>query len=349
MKRIFLLLLLIFFSSTVFSKCAQNPDEYIFIAFWNLENLFDTVDDPNKNDEDFLPSGSYEWTEERLERKMYNLARIIRSMNDNNAPDILGVCELEHQYLLDSMANNFLSDFNYKSVAVESPDNRGIDNGLMYRSDKFKLLSVTGDTVKLSAGFNTRLVLHVTLLSLSQDTIHIYVNHFPSRRGGEEESEPNRIEAAQTLRNSVDKVLKYNPEAKIIIMGDFNDEPTNSSIFNTLNAAPFLCDSISSMDLTEEKVSSLFNVSYQRYEAGEGSYKYRDNWNMLDQIIISRELLTGDGLLYKCGSFEVYKPYLMVTHSGSFQGAPFPTYGGRRYLGGYSNHFPVTAIFRYMR
>lgn len=349
MRNLFILLLFLALSSSVFSKCSRNPDEYIFVAFWNLENLFDTIDDPQKNDEDFLPSGIYEWTEERLERKMYNLSRVIRSMNNSKGPDILGVCELEHQYLLDSMANNFLSDFNYKSVALESPDNRGIDNGLMFKSDKFKLLSVSGDTVKLSDNYNTRLILHVTLLSNKNDTLEIFVNHWPSRRGGEEESEPNRSNAAIVLRDAVNKVLSKNPFAKIIILGDFNDEPTNNSILNYLKAVPLICDSIETIEHLEDRENILYNTAYERYAAGEGSFKYRENWNMLDQIIISRDMLIGNTLLYDCGSFEVYKPFFMVTQSGQFQGTAFPTFGGRRYLGGYSDHFPVTAFFKYLR
>ena len=349
MKQMLSILIIIVLATSVFSKCNEVHDEYLFVAFWNLENLFDTTDDPDKNDEDFLPSGAYEWTQERLEGKMYNLARVIRSMNNNNAPDILGVCEIEHTYLLDSMNNQFLSDFNFKSIGADSPDARGIDNALMYKADKFKLLSMSADTVYLTAGYQTRLILYVSLLSKLNDTLHIFVNHFPSRRGGEEKSERSRIEAAQTLRNSVDKIFSGNPEAKIIIMGDFNDEPTNTSILNTLAAAPFKCDSLSEVNSEEDIISDLFNTSYQQYEEGIGSYKYREDWNMLDQIIISKELLTGESLKYECNSFEVYKPSFMVTQSGQYEGTPFPSYGGRRYLGGYSDHFAVTAKFKNLR
>lgn len=349
MKKLFLTAYFVFFAAVMPLNCTTNPDDYIFVAFWNLENLFDTTNDENKNDTDFLSDGSYEWTQERLETKMYNLSRVIRSMNDNYAPDILGVCELEHIYLLDSMANQFLSDFNYASVGFDSPDARGIDNALMYKKDKFTLLSMKADTVNLTAGYNTRLVLYVSLLSTSKDTLHIFINHFPSRRGGVEKSEPSRIEAAATLRNSVDHLLQNNSDAQIIILGDLNDEPTNESILNTLNAAPFKCDSISDLDLHSDSTSDLFNTSYELYEEGFGTYKFRDDWNMLDQIIISRELLTGKSLIYECGSFEIYKPYYTVTQSGKYKGTPFPTYGGRRYLGGYSDHFAVTAKFNYVR
>jgi len=341
--------LILVISLSIFLHCTQEPDEYVFLAFWNVENLFDTVDDPTKNDDDFLPTGIYEWDQERLERKMYNLSRVIRSMNNNKGPDILGVCEVEHVYLLDSMANSFLSDLNYKSVGLESPDNRGIDNALMFKSDKFRLLEVSGDTVHLTAGFPTRLILHVSLLDNYNNTLHIFVNHFPSRRGGQEESEINRIEAAQTLRNGVDRVLSVNPNAIIMIIGDFNDEPTNTSILNTLRAVPFKCATEANTGFEIDDASDLFNTAYDKYEAGEGTFLFRGNWNMLDQIIVSRELLTGNRLNYECSSFDIYKPDYMVTQSGQFRGAPFPSYGGRRYLGGYSDHFAVTAIFRYMR
>lgn len=349
MKRIYSLLIILFITTSIFSKCSESPDEYLFIAFWNVENLFDPKDDPDKNDEEFLPSGSYEYTGERLERKMYNLARVIRSMNDNNGPDILGVCEVEHVYLLNSMNNQFLSDLNFESVGLESPDARGIDNALIYKADKFTFLSMSADTVNLTTAYETRLILYVSLLTKLNDTLHIFVNHFPSRRGGLEISERSRIETAQILRNSVNKILEENSNAKIIIIGDFNDEPTNNSVLNTLAAVPIKCDSLPGIDAEADLSSDLFNTSYQQYEDGIGSYKYRDDWNMLDQIIISRDLLVGHYLRYECNSFSVYKPSFMVTQSGTFEGTPFPTYGGRRYLGGYSDHFPVSAKFRIKR
>lgn len=349
MRNYILFAFLILLSLSALVYCTQDNDDYLFIAFWNVENLFDTIDEREKNDDDFLPKGIYEWDQERLEQKMFNLARVIRSMNNNKAPDILGVCEVEHTYLLDSMANSFLSDFNYKSVGIESPDNRGIDNALMYKSDKFKLLSVIGDTVKLSAGFPTRLILYVSLLSNFNDTLHIFVNHFPSRRGGQEESEIHRIETAKTLRDGIDRVFSSNHSAKIIVMGDFNDEPTNTSILNTLKAKPFKCELLTADNFIEDDNSDLFNASYEQYEAGVGTFLYREKWDMLDQIIISKELLTGNSLRYECSSFEVYKPYFMVTQSGRFAGSPFPGYGGRRYLGGYSDHFAVTAKFKFIK
>jgi hypothetical protein len=162
------------------SSKAQNQDT-LYVAFWNLENLFDTVDNPEKNDEQFLPDGDREWTEEKLDKKMYNIARVIRSMNNYYGADILGVCETEHQSVLEKLTGKFLSDINYKIAYLESPDRRGIDNGLLYNADKFFVLSVSSDTVHLADNCPTRLILKVKLLNKWNDTLSVYVNHWPSR------------------------------------------------------------------------------------------------------------------------------------------------------------------------
>lgn len=321
------------------SENGANKPDTIFVAQWNLENLFDLYDDPNKIDEEFLPAGKKEWNKERLDKKFYNLAKVIKSMNNNNGPDILSVCEVEHKSLLDSLTNNFLKQRNYKTALLESPDERGIDNGLIYDANKFKLISVLGDTINLTKD-KTRLILNVNLL-FNEDTLRIFVNHWPSRRGGVPESEPKRIAAALTLKNHLNKI-SYE-KSKILIMGDFNDEPNNNSVLKTLNAQPFFCDKKDSEKISLKEFQ-LFNLSYPDYKKGFGSYKYRDDWNMLDQIIVSSNLINGN-LFYSCGSFEIYKPDFLVTHSGKYEGTPFPTYGGSRYLGGYSDHFPLTAKF----
>lgn len=335
-----LVLFLVFFCSISFSQSSDS----LFVAFWNVENLFDVEDDPVKDDTEFLPSGDKEWTYDRLQKKFFNLSRVIRAMNNEQGPDILGVCEVEHQHLLDTLIANYLPDMNYQSAYAESPDNRGIDNGLIFNSDKFSLIDVAADTVNLADGYPTRVILNVNLLTKEYDTLRVFVNHWPSRRGGEQESEIHRIEAASTVRKRVDGYFSANRNSNIIVMGDFNDEPLNNSVLKILNAYPVICDSLPTGDIFNVN-QNLFNLSYAAYAEGLGSYKYRDNWNMLDQIIVSGNLLIGNGYKYLCGSFEVFRPDFMVTQSGAFEGTPFPTYGGRRYLGGYSDHFPVTAIF----
>lgn len=344
MKNFFFLILIVTSSFT----CAQNNSEKIIsVAFWNLENLFDTIDDPKKSDEEFLPDGAKQWNDERLERKFFNLSRVIRSMNEGNGPDILGICEVEHKYLLDSLISKYLFDKNYISESPEAPDQRGIQTGIIFRSDKFRLLETYTDTVILDKNIQTRLILGVKLLNKDIDTIYVFVNHWPSRRGGEVESEIRRIKAAQTLRKRVEQIFEKDRFAKIIIMGDLNDEPINNSILNHLKAKPIICDSIEMLQKNNSKSdnSYLFNLAYRLYSIGEGSYKHKDDWNMLDQIIVSRELIIGKKLRYFCDSFQVYKPEFMITKTGKYMGTPFPTYGGNRYLGGYSDHFPVIAKF----
>ncbi|GAB4297181.1 MAG: endonuclease [Ignavibacteriaceae bacterium] len=338
----FKILLALLLLNPGFSLLQAQTADTLTAAFWNLENLFDTIDDPVKADEEFLPGSEKEWTEERLEKKMYNLSRVIRSMNNGSGPDLLGVCEVENRAVLDSMINKFLPDMNYEIVHSESPDNRGIDNAFIFRSNLFKLLDVITDTVRLPDLYPTRLILGIKLLTGTDDTIFVFVNHWPSRRGGEAESEPNRIEAAKTLRARIDSIKSETPDPNILIVGDFNDEPLNKSLLNILGAQPFICDSAVS-ESVEDTLTDLFNLSYKTFSGGEGTYRYKDDWNMLDQIIVSKQLITGNDLVYICDSFTVFKPYFLQTHSGYYEGTAFPTYGGKKYLGGYSDHYPVLA------
>ncbi len=204
MKKTFIFFVIIF--SSIIVNC-QPKNDTLFLASWNLENLFDAVDDPQKNDESFLPNGDMEWTNDRLDKKMYNLARIIRMMNNGNGPDIMGVCEVENQAVLELMVEKYLADLNYGIAYLESPDNRGIDNGLIFKLDKFSLINLQADTVHLSDGWPTRLIFGVNLLTEENNKITVFVNHWPSRSGGQLESEPNRISAASTLRNAVDRIF----------------------------------------------------------------------------------------------------------------------------------------------
>ncbi len=343
MKNLFLPFLFLLFINSICS--AQNKSlDTLFVASWNLENLFDTVDDPNKVDEEFLPGSKKDWNNDRLEKKLSNLARVIHSMNNNKGPDILGVCEVEHEILLKKMISEYLPEINYQTAYKESPDERGIDNGLIFNADKFRLISVSADTVHLNNNEKTRLILNVNLLlKTSKDTIRLFINHWPSRYGGAEETEIKRNEAASTLKKTVDNYLRQNGNSKIFIMGDFNDEPSNESILKTLNAQSFKCYNPTSPQNNPNN-DILLNLAYEEFKKGEGTYKYRDDWNMLDQMIISENLINGR-IKYICDSFNIYKPYFMVTQSGKYKGTAYPTYGGNNYLGGFSDHFPITAKF----
>ncbi|MFA6597237.1 MAG: endonuclease/exonuclease/phosphatase family protein [Ignavibacteriaceae bacterium] len=339
-------LVISFFSLVMFFSqlnYAQSKKDTVVVAFYNQENLFNAVDDPENNDAEFLPSSKKEWTEERFEKKMFNMARVIRSMNDNRGPDIIGFAEVENQKVLETMVEKHLSDLNYQVVYKESPDKRGIDVGMIFKKDKFTFLSMNADTVVLSDKYPTRLILNANIVTKSKDTLHIFANHWPSRSGGAEASEKNRVVAAQTLKNRIDALFAKSGKTNIIVFGDFNDEPTDISIKETLNANPLTCSDIKKLPKSFTK--NLYNLAYSKKMDGEGSFKYRSEWDMLDQIIISGNLLTNKTFHLICNSFEIYKPEFIVTRSGKYEGAPFPTYGGIRYLGGYSDHFPVLAKF----
>ena len=342
MNRLFIFLLLIFASS-----CSAEPPantDTLFIAFWNLENLFDTIDDPNKDDQEFLTDGVKEWTNERLDKKMYNLARVINYMNDFKAPDAFGVGKCENQAILEVLVSKYFKDRNYKIAYAESPDNRGIDCGFIYDADKFKFLSTKDYQIKKLSSSPTRSILNITLQTKNGEEIIFFVNHWSSRRNGASESEYKRVEAAKVLKREVDRIFDKNGYAKIIIMGDFNDEPVDEAILKTLGADPFKCDPSNNRNV-QILGKELYNLSYNLFEQGLGTISFRGDWNLFDQIIISSGLVTQKGLSYLCDSFDIFSSDLVATRSGKYKGTPFPTYGGNRYLGGYSDHFAVSAKF----
>jgi len=334
MKTKIIVIIFLFVQTFVFGQ------KQFFVANYNLQNLFDTINDPNKNDEEFLPDGSKKWTNERLDKKLYNLSRAIRYMNNIQGPDLLGVEEVEHRSVLDTMINRYFCDKNYKVAYLESPDKRGIDAGLIYNANIFTPLSIKGLKVELPSHYPTRLILKVHFKMSSGDSIFVFVNHWPSRRGGSKKSAINRITAANVLKTAVAKLQTSNPKVKIIIIGDFNDEPYNTSIAETLGAKLYNPE-------TDTKTSEhkLYNLAAQSYRNGKGTFLYRSQWNMLDQIIINGNLMDGGKINYRSNSFRIINPYFIRTHSGKYKGASFPTYGGWKYLGGYSDHFAVGALF----
>jgi predicted extracellular nuclease len=337
-KSVFLSLL---FVVSVFPSLsyAQNKDS-ITIAFWNVENFFDTLNTNGKNDEEFSPASKKHWNSERYQTKVLHLAQVIGDMNNKRGPDILGMAETETKEVVTDLVNSSIKNLKYNVVRIQSPDERHISTALIYKSDRFNLLNAVGDTVHLDNNHPTRLILHVSLLTNNNDTLHVFVNHWPSRLGGEDASEINRVAAAKTLRASVDALLNTNPSANIIIMGDFNDEPDNNSIKRNLNAEEFICDSANFS-------YSLHNLAWEKKRNGEGTLKYHDQWDLLDQIIVSSADIQSahQSFNYLCGSFTIFKPEYMVETDAKFAGSPLPTYGGNKYLAGYSDHFPVFAKF----
>jgi predicted extracellular nuclease len=338
-KMIPRLLTLIFFLSLCISLSGQSNFR---VMFYNVENLFDTIDDPNKNDEEFLPDGVRHWTVGRYRNKLNNLAKVITSAGEWDVPALVGMCEVENEQVLKDLTQySPLKKANYRFVITESSDTRGIDVALLYQRDKFKQLG--HDFYRIRFPYNnrkkTRDILHVTGQVLSKDTVDVFVCHFPSRRGGENESEPDRVYVASVLKSKTDSLMKIRKNAHIIIMGDFNDEPSNKSIAQTLHARPIS----KSIDRT-----SLYNLfgNFEK-QKNKGSYKYGNQWNMLDQIIVSGNLIEGHrAIRVQPQTATIFLRDFMVTTDKSHGGKrPKKTFHGYKHEGGYSDHFPVFVDF----
>ncbi|MBK8946510.1 MAG: hypothetical protein IPM32_14740 [Ignavibacteriae bacterium] len=336
---------LILYTILICNSCSQNSNSIaqsnneFYVANWNVENLFDTVDDPQKDDEWFLPESEINWDEEKLNTKLNNLAKVIKFMNDGNGPDILGFEEVENKFVVELLVDKYLDNSKYKITHSESPDGRGIDNALIYNSEKFDLQYSESIKIKFDEKKSSRDILFTTFkLKMTNELIHVFVNHWPSRREGLKETEKFRIDAAESLIETIEKLKNNDENCSIIIIGDFNDLPSNHSIAKVLGAVKLNCKKYDSENF-------LYNLSYNLFQKGEGSYKYKDHWNMLDQIIISKGFFDSKNSEYDCDSFEIIKPEFMIEKEGKYKGNPFPTYGGKKYLGGFSDHFPIGANF----
>lgn len=327
--------------TVVFWNCdTQNEHELtdnivedtITVAFYNVENLFDTENDPaNPGDDEFTPTGELNWTSERYEKKLSMLTRVIEAMD---FPEIIGLAEIENKKVLEDWINEpQMNTHDYRVAHLESNDYRGIDAALLYRATAFSILNVEDFIISFpdNPGYRTRDIFMVEGVLENKDTITVFVNHFPSRRGGQAKSEPKRIYVATQLRQLIENKLNHNNNG-IIVMGDFNDEPNNKSIAEVIGAQQ-------EPVTTEEE---LYNPMWQLTEQGQGSYNYKDNWQMLDQIILSGDLLDEDeGYRYLNNSAKVFKEEWLLQQEGNYKGYPDRTYAGDTYLGGYSDHLPV--------
>lgn len=312
---------------------AQNS---FCLAFYNQENLFDTIDDPHKNDNEFLPGSKNNWNSTRYLDKLTHMAEVISAMNQANGPDVLGVCEIENRAVLqDLCAQAKLKSCNYGIVHFESPDERSIDNALLYKQSKFKVIRAIPYPIRIDSlpHFKTRDILMVQLQVQSDNkaksSLVVLVNHFPSRSGGQGASEFKRYRAATILRHIFDSIQQVSPGQAVIAMGDFNDEPTDPSMDSILGATP-------------DVNSTLYNPMYALKESGQGSYLYRKHWDMLDQFILNKALTQGKNTWrYQSGSAGIFKEPWMLETEPAHAGAPKRTFAGGKYLNGYSDHLPV--------
>ena len=331
-----LFLLVVIFANCSFTKSGGKSDAPIRIAFYNVENLFDTEDDPLTLDEDFTPGGKQEWTTERYHTKLDRIHEVVRGMQ---YPALLGLCEVENKKVLDDLSNTGnMADYKYESVHFDSPDKRGIDVALLFQKNKFKVngseivrVNFPDSVVPDEPGYTSRDLLFVQGVLPNKTNVYVVVAHFPSRRGGVAKSEPKRLHVASYLKKKMRELTKADPKSQFIIMGDFNDETTNKSIARTLEAFP----------LPKESTEGRLYNTFSKLDAdGEGSYNYRGNWNMLDQIILSHHFFQENNSL-QFQSAHIYKEDFMLYEDKKHGPRPNRTYGGPRYFGGYSDHLPV--------
>ena len=310
------------------------------VGFYNLENLFDTINDPNKNDEEFLPSGTNQWNSEKYLAKLHNMAYAISTIGTDISPDgvaVLGMSEMENRTVLeDLVAQPEIKDRNYQIVHYDSPDLRGVDVGLIYNPKYFKLTNSKSyrTVVPENPDFITRDQLVVSGL-FDGEMMHFIVMHWPSRSGGEKRSMPGRIAAAELCRHIADSIMRDDPNAKIIMMGDFNDYPTNKTVTEHLRA---------SGDMKDLRDGEFFNPMYELHKKGYGTNYYRDAPGVLDQTIITPALLPTDYSTYQFKNAKVHSKEFLKQHGGKYNGYPFRTFGSGVWMGGYSDHFPVYVI-----
>lgn len=317
----------------------KNKDYYIAaIGFYNVENLFDTLDTEGVNDLDFTPGGVNSWNSQRYYEKLDRLSEVISLLGTDKTEDgvaVLGLSEIENKSVIeDLISTERLKSRNYEIVHYDSPDKRGIDVGLIYQPKYFKVESSASYTLKIEGNenFYSRDQLLVSG-KFQGERMHFIVCHWPSRRGGEKKSSPLREAAGDLARHIMDSIMvAEGPTAKIILMGDLNDDPTSKSLINNLNASG-----------NKEKLSEnqFFNTSMEHFKKGIGTLAWRDTWNLFDQIILTQAFLNSDFSGFNFYKFVVFNKPFLLQPSGRFKGYPYRSYAGGQYLGGYSDHFPV--------
>lgn len=308
------------------------------IGFYNLENLFDTLDTPEKNDLEFTPAGTRVWNSDKYYAKLENLARVISEMcmeNTKEGISVLGVAEVENRAVLeDLVAQPRLRDRNLQIVHYESTDRRGIDVGLLYNPAHFSVLHseiIPMDIIEKGEKLYTRDILYVRG-KLGAEEIHILVNHWPSRRGSEKRTAKFRNSGAQICKQLYDSLYEKDPNVKFFVMGDLNDDPTNASVTKYLSAKG---------DKSKVREGDMFNPMYTFYKKGYGSNAYRDAWSLFDQIIVSKSLVTDEHNGFFFYKAEIFKPDYIIEKKGKYKGYPLRTFSGDTFINGFSDHFPV--------
>ena len=328
-----------FFVLLLLAGFAQKPYK---VMFYNFENLFDTINDPEILDEEFTPDGPKKWNSVKYNKKIGNLERVLFDIAalDKNYPAVIGVSEVENRSVLeDVIATPKLAPANYRIVHYDSPDARGVDVAFFYRPDVFELegSAPIPFTMEGLPNFKTRDI--VTMWgTIEGEPFYFMVAHWPSRLGGKEASAPKRERAAEIMRRAADSVLRLDPATKVVMMGDFNDDATDDSITEVLGAKG---------DIRKREPGDYYNPFINVLKAGYGTLAYQDAWNLFDNIVVSENLVAGDGLKIRKASPKARfygnifsRPY-MIQQEGQYKGYPLRTFVGNNFQGGYSDHFPV--------
>ncbi|HRH36903.1 MAG TPA: endonuclease/exonuclease/phosphatase family protein [Flavobacteriales bacterium] len=323
------------------SAVAQSKPQYVsaLVGFYNLENLYDTIDSPNTDDAEFLPDSKKQWGTKRYYHKLDKMAGVISELGKDLHPQglaILGLAEIENRYVVeDLVVRDALKARGYKVVQEEGPDRRGVDVALVYNPALYKVYSHKSYRLHMAdTSFRTRDQLLVSGV-LDGDTVHVIVGHWPSRRGGQKRSEPNRRAAAELGRHIIDSLMANNANARVMYMGDLNDDPVNVSVARFLRSTG---EKNKAVDRT------LYNPMFDPFQKGIGTLAWGDSWNLFDQIMITPALLNGTAGKYKYYGVRIYNEPYLRQDEGNFSGYPARTFVGDTYQDGYSDHFPVFLI-----
>lgn len=331
---------MLFFAGLIAFGFAQKPHK---VVFYNIENFFDTINDPEVLDDEFTPEGPKKWNSAKYNQKLGNIERVLFDIAsiDKEYPAVIGLSEVENRTALeDIVATRKLAPANYRIVHFDSPEARGVDVAFFYRPDVFKIEGQhpVRTVIPSIPGFKTRDILTMWG-TIENEPFFFMVAHWPSRLGGKEASEFKRIAVGQQMRSIADSVLRANPATKVVMMGDFNDDPTDKSIAQGLGAK------FKQKDL---QPGDLYNPYADMLKAGYGTLAYGDAWNIFDNIVVSENLAKGSTGALKlqpaAGSKfygNVFKQHYMVQKEGQFKGYPLRTYVGNNFQGGFSDHFPV--------
>ena len=314
--------LIIVISLFMATECFSQRDS-LRIAFYNCENYYDSFKDSTTDDADFTPDGPRRWSYSRFLAKRINIFKVFASMSLPNPPEIIGVCEIENRFVLNKLAYDTpLSKFEYAVVHQNSSDRRGIDVGLVYQKNRLRLLDFRYFNPKaVDTSLCTRSILYSVFRWGEFDTLHVFVNHFPSKLGGAR-AEKSRLLVARYLQSKVDSVLHFNKSASVVVIGDFNDVATS--------------------DVMQTFSNSLVNLAIPLQEQKQGSIKFEGEWELIDQILVSKGLINGDTPVKLAGGMEIYYAPFLLDDDPMYGGKkPKRTFIGYRYNGGFSDHLPV--------